>query len=118
MTLSALYGIRRRQWMHRLGRILTVVIQLAFVLVPLSEGREERVLGAHVEAPTTAPHPGHRPDSCPACQMLSVHGLTQQRSELPDFPSVRNECGAQWTPAYAAVRLSRTNCSRAPPIDL
>ncbi len=104
--------------MIRLGRTLAVVFQLAFVLMPVMEGREERVLSAHVEAPRTAPHPGHHPDWCPALQMLSVHGLAQARAELPAFPVVATASAVLAAPRRPGVELARTNCSRAPPASL
>ncbi|MEP6732949.1 MAG: hypothetical protein ABJE10_20065 [bacterium] len=118
MRIAFLSTSRRRRWLHRLGRTLAMVVQLAMIFTPLAEGREERVLGAHVEAPRTIPHPGHRPDSCPACQLLSVHGRTESRSELGEVPQASTRCGAQKVTFVVGVELSASNCSRAPPISL
>jgi hypothetical protein len=117
-ALAPRLGHRRHRWLNHLGRALALVIQLAFVVVPMSEGHEERLLGAHVEAPRSAPHPGHHPDWCPACQMLSVHGLAQQRAELPPISTVVGQCAAARATGFAGVELEHTNCSRAPPADL
>src|SRR3954470_13273067 len=91
MSTSPAFRARRR-WITRLGRLLALVIQLAFVLTPMMEGREERLLGAHVEAPRTQAHPGHHPDWCPVCQMLSVHGMAPARQELAEFPLITGGC--------------------------
>ena len=58
--------------------------QLLVVLVPLSEGREERALSPHVEAPRTAPHVGHHPDVCPACTLSSILGCIDEPPRLDD----------------------------------
>ena len=98
--------------------MLAVVIQLAFVLTPMMEGREERVLGSHVEAPRTTAHPGHHPDWCPVCQMLSVHGLAPSKPELPDFPAFAGRCSATYASHQCGVERTQSNGSRAPPISL
>ena len=109
---------RYRGWMFQVGRTLAMVIQLALVFVPLAEGREERVLSAHVEGPRSVPHPGHRPDSCPACQLLSTHGIAQERAELPPVTSAAHCVLAQELQHAYGVAVNSANCSRAPPRSL
>ena len=115
---SVLSGFSRRQsWLHHLGRVLVLVVQLAFVLTPLAEGREERVLGSHVEGPRTVPHPGHHADTCPACQFLSVHGRTEERSQLSELPQEATGCRVQRESRAIGAELEVVNCSRAPPVS-
>jgi class 3 adenylate cyclase len=71
-------------WLRRLGRSLALVAQLLVVLVPLSEGHEERALSPHVEAPRTTPHNGHRPDTCPACTLASILGQVDEPPRLDE----------------------------------
>ena len=103
-------------WLRRLGRCLALVAQLLVVLVPLSEGREERALGPHVEAPRTSPHVGHRADVCSACTLSSILGRLDEPPRLDDAV-VR--AVAVIEPSFSrTVALSdraRSNSSRAPP---
>ncbi|MEP6621483.1 MAG: hypothetical protein ABJE47_19305 [bacterium] len=108
-----------RRWLQRLGRFLAVVTQLVVLLAPITESHADRQLGAHVEGPRSAPHPGqHRPDSCPACQLLSLHGRTVERAQLPDLV-LEVSPSAPTTASHAsdAARLP-SNSSRAPPLSL
>jgi len=105
-----------RHWLRRLGRSLALVAQLLVVLVPLSEGHEERALSAHVEAPRTAPHVGHHPDVCPACTLSSILGCIDEPARLADA-MVRSVDAIE--PAYARTFAQHdragSNNSRAPP---
>ena len=95
-----------------------MLIQLAMIFTPLSEGREERLLNPHVEGPRTAPHPGHHADVCAACQMFSVHGRTEGRSELSVTPQSVVRCGVLAVALAPGVERDSSNCSRAPPTSL
>ncbi|MEO7457288.1 MAG: hypothetical protein ABIY52_13580 [Gemmatimonadaceae bacterium] len=106
---------RRRSLLRHLGRVLGLVIQLALLLTPLAEGREERVMNAHVESPQTAPHPGYHADACPVCQMLTPVGRTESPSALPAIEASSTRCAATQVTAEAGVLLASSNCSRAPP---
>jgi hypothetical protein len=106
----------RLHWLRRLGRSLALVAQLLVVLVPLSEGREERALGPHVEAPRTAPHLGHRVDVCSACTLSSILGRIDEPPRLGDAV-VRAVAAIEPSFARTIVQGHRTrsNSSRAPP---
>lgn len=106
----------RLHWLRRLGRSLALVAQLLVVLVPLSEGREQRALGPHVEAPRTAPHLGHHPDVCPACTLASILGHIDEPSRL-DEATVRSIAAIEPAFSRTFVESDRTgsNNSRAPP---
>ena len=106
----------RLHWLRRLGRGLALVAQLLVVLVPLSEGREERALGPHVEAPRTMPHLGHRVDVCPACTLSSILGRIDQPPGIADAV-VRAVAAIEpsFTGTFAPSERSRSNSSRAPP---
>jgi hypothetical protein len=106
----------RRHWLHRLGRALAVVTQLVFLLAPIAEGREDRPMDPHVEAPRTKAHPGHQPSTCAECVLLSMHGRTEPRAALPD--PVRRQRISHVAEARVAggVERSVSNSSRAPPL--
>ena len=109
-------AVSGRHWLRRLGRSLVLVAQLLVVLVPLSEGREERALSAHVEAPRTAPHVGHHPDVCPACTLSSILGCIDEPPQLGDA-MVRSVDAIEPSFARTFAQSARTgsNDSRAPP---
>jgi hypothetical protein len=101
--------------LRRVGRALAVVAQLVVLFAPMAEAREDRPMGAHVEAPRTTPHPGHRPESCPACLLLSVHSRPAER---PRLGAVARHVNALPPAAsvYAPLALRAiSNSSRAPP---
>jgi hypothetical protein len=106
----------RRHWLRRLGRSLALVAQLLVVLVPLSEGREERALSAHIEAPRTMPHLGHHPDACPACTLSSILGCIDEPPRLADA-MVRSVDAIEPPFTRTVVQDDRagSNNSRAPP---
>lgn len=109
---------RPRNWFRRFGRALAFVAQLVVLIAPLAELRDEQPLGAHVEAPRTTAHPGHRPDSCPACILLSMHGRPAERPRLDDIERPDSQVPPA-TPVYATLALRPTsNSSRAPPPSL
>ena len=103
-------------WLRRLGRSLALVAQLLVVLVPLSEGHEQRVLSPHVEAPRTTPHNGHRPDVCSACTLASILGQIDEPPHLADA-TVRAVAIIEPTFARTFAQSDRagSNNSRAPP---
>jgi hypothetical protein len=103
-------------WLRRLGRTLALVAQLLVVLVPLSEGREERALASHVEAPRTTPHPGHLFEVCSACTLSSILGRIDEPPRL-DEATVRAVDSIEPTFArtFAQGNRTRSNSSRAPP---
>jgi hypothetical protein len=103
-------------WLRRLGRSLALVAQLLVVLVPLSEGHEQRVLSSHVEAPRTTPHNGHRPDVCSACTLASILGQIDQPPRL-DEATVRIVAVIEPSFAHTLLQSDRagSNNSRAPP---
>ncbi|MEO8333418.1 MAG: hypothetical protein ABI664_00500 [bacterium] len=101
--------------MHRLGRALALVTQLVLFLAPLSEGREQRLLGSHVEAPRTLAHPGHRADFCAECVLLSVHGRAEVASPLPELPHTHGSCHIASAIDAQGVEAEPSNSSRAPP---
>lgn len=104
-----------RRLLRRVGRVLAVVAQLVVLFAPLAEAREDRLLGAHVEGPRTAPHPGHHPESCPACLLLSVHSRPAERPRLSTVARHVNALPpAASTYAPRALRAI-SNASRAPP---
>jgi len=106
----------RLHWLRRLGRGLALVAQLLVVLVPLSEGREERALGPHVESPRTMPHVGHRADVCPACTLSSILGRIDEPPRLGDAV-VRAVAAIEpsFARTFAQSDRARSNSSRAPP---
>ena len=115
MTITA-RSLTRRHWLHRLGRALAVVTQLLFFLAPIAEGREDRLLDPHVEAPRTKAHPGHQPSTCAECVLLTMHGRVEERSRLPE--PVRAQRASHLAEARLAGGIARTpsNSSRAPPL--
>ena len=110
------HSASRLHWLRRLGRGLALVAQLLVVLVPLSEGREERALGPHVESPRTMPHVGHHADVCPACTLSSILGHLDEPPRLDDAV-VRAVAAIEPAFARACVQAdrARSNSSRAPP---
>ena len=108
----------RLHWLRRFGRGLALVAQLLVVLVPLSEGREERALGPHVESPRTLPHVGHHADVCPACTLSSILGQIDEPPRLDDAV-VRAVATIEPSFARACVQSdrARSNSSRAPPLS-
>jgi len=102
--------------LHRLGRALAMATQLVLFLAPLAEGREERVLGSHVEAPRTLAHPGHRADFCAECVLLSVHGRAEVASRLPEAPIAQGSCQIASAIDALGVEAETSNSSRAPPL--
>jgi hypothetical protein len=105
----------RRHWFRRLGRMLVLVTQLVALVAPLAEAHEDRLLDAHVEAPRTVPHPGHHPDSCPACMLLSVHGCPVERPRLEPLVLERNVVAPLRATSVASRIRIVSNSSRAPP---
>jgi len=97
---------------------MALVAQLLVLLVPLSEGREERVLGAHVEAPRSTPHQGHRPEACPACTLLGVHGCVEEQARLNDLVVELHSAFVSTPASFVADARSVSNSSRAPPLSL
>jgi hypothetical protein len=117
MTRSTTRSHPRRNWLLLLCRSLALVAQLFVVLVPLAEGREERVLASHVEAPRTAPHLGHHPDVCPACILLGVHGRVEERRDLSDLLIEIEQEQRSVTRLFARATRATSNSSRAPPLS-
>ncbi|MEO8620886.1 MAG: hypothetical protein ABI625_07465 [bacterium] len=109
---------RRRHWMHRLGRVLAMVTQLVLLLAPIAEGREERLLDPHVEAPRTKAHPGHQPTTCAECVLLSMHGRAEERSHIAEL--LRTQGAGHVSRAMHAIGVERapSNTSRAPPLSV
>jgi hypothetical protein len=94
---------------------LAVVAQLVVLFAPMAEAREDRLLGAHVEAPRTTAHPGHHPESCPACVLLSVHSRPAERPRLDEVTRRVNALPPAAS-VYAPLALRAiSNSSRAPP---
>ena len=115
MFTATVRSLFSRGSIRRLGRALALVAQLAVLLAPLAEVREERALGAHVEGPRTTAHPGHRPDSCPACILISMHGRPAERPRL-DAVVVQSSQVPPAEPVFATLALRPlSNSSRAPP---
>jgi hypothetical protein len=116
MSRTTSRSASRLHWLRRLGRSLALVAQLLVVLVPLSEGHEERALSPHVEAPRTTPHNGHRPDVCSACTLASILGHIDEPPRLAD---AKVHIVAVIEPSFARTFVAgdRTgsNNSRAPP---
>ena len=114
MTTSSPRSARRR-WLRHLGRTLAIVTQFVLLFAPLAEGREERLLDPHVEAPMTQAHPGHQVSTCAECSMLAVHGRTEERSRLPDAPQAQSACAEETSFSLSGVERAPSNSSRAPP---
>ena len=117
MTISTPRSARRR-WLRHLGRALAIVTQCVLLFAPLAEGREERLLDPHVEAPMTRAHPGHQVSSCAECVLLTVHGRTEERSRLRDVPQSQSACAVETSVSPSRVECAPSNSSRAPPICL
>ena len=105
----------RRFWLRHLGRVLAIVTQLVLLCAPLAEGREERLLDPHVEAPMTRVHPGHQVSTCAECVLLTVHGRTEERSRLRELPQSQSACAVERSVSLSAVARAPSNSSRAPP---
>ncbi|CAN5918262.1 hypothetical protein BH11GEM2_BH11GEM2_15140 [soil metagenome] len=105
----------RRHWLHRLGRALAVVTQLVLLLAPIAEGREDRPMDPHVEAPRTRAHPGHQPSTCAECVLLSMHGRVEERAALPEPARVQRISHVAEARVAGGVERSVSNSSRAPP---
>ena len=95
-----------------------MVTQLVLFLAPLAEGREERVLGSHVEAPRSLAHPGHRADFCAECVLLTVHGRAEAASPLPDVEYIQGACQIARAIDALGVEAEPSNSSRAPPFTV
>ena len=106
----------RRHWLHRLGRALAVVTQMVFLLAPIAEGREDRPMDPHVEAPRTKAHAGHRPSMCAECVLLSMHGRVEERGALPAPAKVQRISHVAEARVARGVERSVSNSSRAPPL--
>jgi hypothetical protein len=105
----------RTRWLPHLTRCLVLVAQLLVLLVPLSEGREQRLLDPHVEAPRTTLHLGHHADVCPACTLAGMHGCAEEPPAL-DLPVAAAACLASSVPLAAVQGVrTRSHSSRAPP---
>src|SRR4051812_3290927 len=115
MTITA-RSRARRHWMHRLGRVLAVVTQLVFLLAPIAEGREDRPMDPHVEAPRTKAHPGHQPSTCAECVLLSMQGRGEARAALPEPTRLQRIPPAADASLAGGVERSVSNSSRAPPL--
>jgi hypothetical protein len=115
MIPSSAHRRARKLWLRYLCRTLALVAQLLVVLVPLSEGHEDRLLGAHAEAPRSTPHPGHHVVLCAACTLVGLHGRVDQPLRL-HATFVRAEMVLPTRVVVLALR-ERTVCnsSRAPP---
>ena len=108
-----------RLWLRRLGRFMAVVTQLVVLLAPIAETHADRQLGAHVEAPRSVPHPGqHNPDSCPACQLLSLHGRIAERQQLPELLREVGASAPDTASRASGAASVPSNSSRAPPLSL
>jgi hypothetical protein len=105
----------RRYWLHRLGRALAVVTQLVLLLAPIAEGREDRPMDPHVEAPRTRAHPGHQPSTCAECVLLSMHGRVEERAALPEPARVQRISHVAAARVAGGVERSVSKSSRAPP---
>jgi hypothetical protein len=96
---------------------MAVLTQLVVLMAPIAEGHTERQLGAHVEGPRTAQHPGqHNPDSCPACQILSLHARTAERPEMPEMALEAGFRAHRSAARASGATLPPSNSSRAPPV--
>ena len=106
---------RQAAWLRRFGRFLVVAAQLVALAAPCVESREEPGLAAHVEALGSKAHPGHHPEYCAACILLTVHGRPAERTELPSI----ERCARVSVPTvaqYAAqAGAAPANSCRAPP---
>lgn len=115
--LSATRRTPARRWLRHLCRSLALVAQLLVVLVPLTEGHEERVLASHVEAPRSTPHLGHHPDVCPACLLLGVHGQVEEHARLRDLLVEIEQQQRSVTRLFARATRASSNSTRAPPLS-
>ena len=106
----------RRHWLHRLGRVLAVVTQLMFLLAPIAEGREDRPMDPHVEAPRTKAHAGHQPSTCAECVLLTVHGRVEERAALPEPTLLQRISHVAEARIAGGIERSVSNSSRAPPL--
>lgn len=106
----------RRHWLHRLGRVLAVVTQLMFLLAPIAEGREDRPMDPHVEAPRTKAHPGHQPSTCAECVLLTMHGRVEERAALPEPTLLQRISHVAEAKVAGGIERSVSNSSRAPPL--
>ena len=106
----------RRHWLHRLGRIMAVVTQLVFLLAPIAEGREDRPMDPHVEAPRTKAHPGHQPSTCAECVLLTMHGRVEERASIAEPLTMQRKVHLAETRVAAGVEQLVSNSSRAPPL--
>ncbi len=88
------------------------------LLTPLAEGREERLLGPHVEAPRTLAHPGHRADFCAECVLLSVHGRAEEACRLPEPACALGACHIATAIDALGVEGETSNSTRAPPLSV
>ncbi|MEP6990471.1 MAG: hypothetical protein ABJA80_06025 [bacterium] len=89
--------------------------QLVLLFAPLAEGREDRLLDPHVEAPQTKAHPGHQVSACAECALLSVHGRTEEPSRLPELPVRQDVCAISAALSASGSAREPSNSSRAPP---
>ncbi|MDQ2668143.1 MAG: hypothetical protein M3Z05_19395 [Gemmatimonadota bacterium] len=105
----------RRNWLHRLGRAFAVVTQLVFLFAPIAEGREDRPMDPHVEAPRTKAHPGHQPSTCAECVLLTMHGRVEERSRLPEPARARRVSHMDAARLAGGIAREPSNSSRAPP---
>lgn len=115
MPRSTSRTTRSLHWLRRLGRSLALVAQLLVVLVPLSEGHEERSLDPHVEAPRTMPHLGHHPTPCSACTLASMLGHVEEQPRLRFAVVAVPAIEPTFARTFAQVARARSNSSRAPP---
>ncbi|MDB4899620.1 MAG: hypothetical protein JWN53_1428 [Gemmatimonadetes bacterium] len=114
MTSSAASRVHFR-WLRHLGRTLAMVAQIVVLLAPSAEAREERGLAPHVEASGTRQHAGHRPERCPACILLAVHGRAAERTEIPAIERAqRVTVPAELQYATPSAEAPANSC-RAPP---
>ena len=107
--------LARHRCLRHLARALAIVTQLVLLFAPLAEGREERLLDPHVEAPMTRTHPGHQVSTCAECVLLTVHGRTEEHSQLPDVPQSPSACAVETSVSLSGVERAPSNSSRAPP---
>lgn len=115
MAASLAGSSRCRKWLRRVGRALVLVTQLVALVAPLAEAHEELPLSAHVEAPRSTPHPGHHVGECPACMLLSVHGVPAAPAQLEEFEREQGVAPRQPVVQVATAAGDLSNSSRAPP---